>query len=100
MKLQGEHEQRQLTGLVCDSYGKEGGPGIDSSALLAAILTSSPLSFQLSAMLPEQKSEPKPPNFGLLKRERMPKASIFPQPMGSKFPVTKPVATSPRACKC
>ena len=63
---------------------------------MAAILTSSPRSFQLSAMFPEQKSDPKPPNLGLLNNERIPSASILPQPMGSRLPVTRPVATSPR----
>lgn len=51
-----------------------------------------------SSCAPEQKSEPKPPKWGSLKASSNPNACILPHAIGSKLPVTRPTATSPRAC--
>ena len=51
-----------------------------------------------TCVLPLQKSLPKPPKFGAVNSGSRPRAAILPQPIGSRFPVTRPTATSGLAC--
>ena len=76
---------------------RDGAPGSASAQRRAAMRTNSARSRHISSVSPLQWSEPKPPKRGVVNRPSTPSAAILPQPIGSRLPVTRQLATSPRA---